>query len=149
MLTQKNLLPPGGLILVVFTDFWVIYSCQFPSGKVLQIILFLLCTSTCWNYRCFCEYQNWNECLYLPEQQTRAPLGLCGGERVEENDRVDGIKAIDPLLQLITLFGQTALMESRCAFLLVFSLWKGQLCKNLFLLIIVRTHFKLIFFHSC
>lgn len=125
MLTEKNLLPPGGLISVVFTDFWFIYSCQFPSGKVLhsnisslfepQIILFLLCTSTYWDYRCFCElYQNWNECLYLPEQQTRAPLGLCGGERVEENDRVDGIKAIDPLLQLITLFGQTALMESRC-----------------------------------
>lgn len=56
----------------------------------------------------------------------RAAVGLCGGERVEENDRVDGIRAIDPLLQLITLFGQTALMESRCvclcAFLLVFSL---------------------------
>lgn len=60
--------------------------------------------------------------LYLPEQQTGVLIGLCGGERVEENDTIDGIKAIDPLLQLITLFGQTALMESRCvcAFLLVF-----------------------------
>lgn len=50
-------------------------------------------------------------------------MGLCGGERVEENDRVDGIKAIDPLLQLITLFGQTALMESRCVRVCVHFCW--------------------------
>lgn len=63
----------------------------------------------------FCElYQSRNECLYLPELQTRVTMGLRGGERADESDTVDGIKAIDPLLQLITLFGQTALMESRC-----------------------------------
>lgn len=37
-----------------------------------------------------------------------------GGGGGEEKDGGDGVKAIDPLLQLIRLFGQTALMERRC-----------------------------------
>ncbi|TWW78271.1 Ryanodine receptor 2 [Takifugu flavidus] len=45
-------------------------------------------------------------------QEKRAAMELCGGGR-EEDDRGDGAKAIDPLLQLITLFGQTALMDRR------------------------------------
>lgn len=68
-------------------------------------------------------------------------MGLCGGERVEENDRVDGIRAIDPLLQLITLFGQTALMESRSVRVAA-SILKAHSCKNLFWLIIGGTHLK-------
>uniref|UniRef100_H3C4X6 Ryanodine receptor 2b (cardiac) n=1 Tax=Tetraodon nigroviridis TaxID=99883 RepID=H3C4X6_TETNG len=44
------------------------------------------------------------------EEKLVEDLALSGG--VAENDTVDGIKAIDPLLQLITLFSQTALMES-------------------------------------
>ncbi|XP_056903963.1 ryanodine receptor 2-like isoform X5 [Takifugu flavidus] len=46
------------------------------------------------------------------KQEKRAAMELCGGGR-EEDDRGDGAKAIDPLLQLITLFGQTALMDRR------------------------------------
>lgn len=40
-------------------------------------------------------------------------MELCEGGREEENDMGDGIKPIDPLLQLITLFSRTALTEKR------------------------------------
>lgn len=40
-------------------------------------------------------------------------MELCADNREEENDLEDGIKPIDPLLQLITLFSRSALTE-RC-----------------------------------
>lgn len=44
-------------------------------------------------------------------------MELCAVNREEENDLEDGIKPIDPLLQLITLFSQSALTERRCVFI--------------------------------
>ncbi|CAB1444212.1 unnamed protein product, partial [Pleuronectes platessa] len=38
-------------------------------------------------------------------------MELCGGDRGEERDVEEGAKPIDPLLQLITLFSRSALME--------------------------------------
>ncbi|XP_051233720.1 ryanodine receptor 2 [Dicentrarchus labrax] len=38
-------------------------------------------------------------------------MEVCGGDKEEENDVEDGAKPIDPLLQLITLFGRSALTE--------------------------------------
>ncbi|XP_059214929.1 ryanodine receptor 2 [Centropristis striata] len=38
-------------------------------------------------------------------------MELCGGDREEEKDVEEGTKAIDPLLQLITLFSRSALTE--------------------------------------
>lgn len=41
---------------------------------------------------------------------------LCAVNREDDNGGEDAIKPIDPLLQLITLFSQSALMERRCVF---------------------------------
>lgn len=47
--------------------------------------------------------------------QDRGTGDLCAVNREDDNDSEDGIKPIDPLLQLITLFSRSALMERRCA----------------------------------
>lgn len=48
--------------------------------------------------------------------QDRGTGDLCAVNREDDDDSEDGIKPIDPLLQLITLFSRSALMERRCAF---------------------------------
>ena len=40
-------------------------------------------------------------------------MDLCGGDREEGKDVGEGARAIDPLLQLITLFSRSALTETR------------------------------------
>lgn len=55
-------------------------------------------------------------------------MELCEGDSEGEKDVADGAKAIDPLLQLITLFSRSALTERRCVRITVdFNYWSNLL----------------------
>lgn len=56
-------------------------------------------------------------CHIFCKLQNKGMMELCAVNKEEENDLEDGIKPIDPLLQLITLFSRSALTERRCVFI--------------------------------
>lgn len=56
--------------------------------------------------------------------QNRRTGDQCAIYREDDNDAEDGIKPIDPLLQLITLFSRSALMERRCVFTAKALIWQ-------------------------
>lgn len=164
---KKNLLPPGGLISVVFTDLWSVNSSidvnSQLNAKVLhsnisslfqaQIILFLLCTSTCWTMQMFLwtvSKLKWVSLSSWTADECTDGV-VWGWERRTkwQRRRYQSDRSSPPAHYTLRSNCSDGKQVCLCAFLLVFSLWKGQSCKNLFLLIIGRTHLKLIFFHSC